>query len=107
MYLGNPIFCYFVSFVIVSITPFVKKPDSSRDIPIFMISFKSSFQNTTVAVPDPMFYLFIYLFIIIIIIIIWIAAFVADAVAVNQNDIKTILGNGLSKFTIKGKPFFF
>ena len=106
MYLGNPIFCYFVSFLIVSITPFVNKPDSSRDIPIFMISFKSSFQNTTVAVPDPMFYLFIYLFIIIIIII-WIAVFVADAVAVNQNDIKTILGKGLSKFTIKGKPFFF
>ena len=73
-------------------------------MPIFMISFKSSFQNTNVAVPDPMFYLFIYLFIIIII---WIAAFVADAVAVNQNNIKTILGNGLSKFAIKGKPIFF
>ena len=63
MYLGNTIFCYFISFLIVSITPFVNKPDSSRDIPIFMISFKSSFQNTTVAVPDAMFHLFIYLFI--------------------------------------------
>ena len=73
-------------------------------MPIFMILCKSSFQNTNVAVPDPMFYLFIYLFIILII---WIAAFVADAVDVNQNDIKTILGNGLSKFAIKDKPIFF
>ena len=85
-----------------------------------MISFKSSFQNSNVAVSDPTFYLLIYLFIylfvylfiylfifLFIIIVIWIAAFVADAVAVNQNNIKTILGNGLSKFAIKGKPIFF
>ena len=55
------IFLLFVSFLTVSITPFVYKPDSLRDMPIFMILCKSSFQNTNVAVPDPMFYLFIYL----------------------------------------------
>ena len=36
----------------------------------------------------------------------WIAASVADATAVNTNDIKTLLANGLSIFYIKDKPVF-
>ena len=28
------------------LTPFINKPDSSRDLTIFMVSFKSSFENT-------------------------------------------------------------
>ena len=36
----------------------------------------------------------------------WIAASVADAVAVNPNDIKMLLANGLSTFYIKWKPVF-
>ena len=36
--LGNPHFCYFASFwITVSITPFINKPDSLRDLTIFMI----------------------------------------------------------------------
>ena len=35
-----------------------------------------------------------------------IAASVADATAINPNDIKTLLANGLSTFTIKGNPVF-
>ena len=93
MYLGNPFFYYFVSFLIVSITPFAYFHDI---IQIFISKYYSCCSWSDV--------LFIYLFIIIII---WIAAFVTDAVAVNQNDIKTILGNGLSKFAIKGKRIFF
>ena len=39
-------------------------------------------------------------------IFLWIAASVADADAVNPNGIKTVLGNGLSTFPIKGNPAF-
>ena len=48
-------FCCYTSFSIVSLTPFISKPDSSRDLTVFMISFKSSFENANanVVLPDP------------------------------------------------------
>ena len=33
----NPPFCYFASFLIVSLTPFTNNPDSSRDLTAFII----------------------------------------------------------------------
>ena len=36
----------------------------------------------------------------------WIAASVAGAAAVNPNDIKMVLLNGLSTFSIEGNPIF-
>ena len=73
--------------------PFINKPDSSRGVIIFMISFISSFEVINVVVPDPNIFL-------------WIAGSVADAAAVHPNGIKTLLANGLSKFPIKDNPVF-
>ena len=64
-----------------------------RDLTIFIISFISSFHVINVVIPKSNIFF-------------WIAAFVADAAAVNINDIKTLLANGLSTFFIKGKPVF-
>ena len=82
-------FYSFVSFSLDSLTSFIHKPDSTRDLIIFMILFISSFEIITVVVPDPNIFL-------------WIAASVADAAAVNPNCIKTLLVNGLHTFSIKG-----
>ena len=90
----NPPFCYFVSFIIVSLRPFINKPDSSSDLTIFMISFISSLEIINVMVLAD---LNIFL---------WIAASVADVDAVNLNGIKMLLPNGLSTFPIKGNPVF-
>ena len=38
--------------------------------------------------------------------ILWIAASIADVAAVNPNQIKTLLANGLSTFFVKGNPVF-
>ena len=46
-------FCYFDSFLFVSVTPFINKPDSSRDVTIFVISFVSSFEIINAVVLDP------------------------------------------------------
>ena len=43
---------FFTSFIIVSATSFIDKPDSSRDLIIFMMSFKCSFENINAAVPN-------------------------------------------------------
>ena len=69
----------------LSLIPFINKPDSSSDLTIFMVSFISSFEVISVAIPDPNIFL-------------WIAASVARAAAVNSNGIKTLLDNGLSTF---------
>ena len=94
----NPRFCSLASFVIVSLTPFINKPDYSRDLTIFIISFISSLEIINVVpfakseglevnirgrVLDPNIFL-------------WIAASVADPASVNPNGIKTLLANGLS-----------
>ena len=60
---------------------------------IFTISFISSFQIINVVLPDRDIFLCI-------------AALVADGAAVNRNDIKTLIANGLSTFPIKGSPVF-
>ena len=57
-----------------------------------MISFISSLEIINVVMSDPDIFL-------------WIAASVAAA-AVNPNGIKTLLANGLSKFSIKSNPVF-
>ena len=56
----------------------MNKPDSSRDLIIFMISFISSWEMTNVLLPDPN-------------ISPWIAASVADAATVNPNGVKNFL----------------
>ena len=73
--------------------PPINKPDSSRDLIIFMISSISSFKIINVIIPEPKIFF-------------WIAASVADAAAVNANGIKTLSANGQSTFFIKGKPGF-
>ena len=79
---------FFVSFLIVSLTPFINNPDSSRELTIFIISLISSLEIFSVVKPD----LNIFL---------WIPVSV-DAAAVNPNGIKMLLANGLITFPIKG-----
>ena len=71
----NAPFCYFASFLVVSLTRFINKPDSSSDLTVFIISFNSSFEIITVVTPDPNIFSLI-------------AAYAADADAVNPNDTK-------------------
>ena len=73
--------------------PFINNPDSLRDLLIFMISFISSLKIINVVKPDPNWWIFW-----------WIASSVSHAVSVNPNGIKTLLGNSLSSFSIKGNP---
>ena len=61
------------------------------DLTIFMISFKSSFENTSVVVHNPKIFL-------------GITISVADAAAVNPKGSKTLLANVLSTFSIKITP---
>ena len=89
----NPHFCSFASFLIVSLKLFINKPDSSRDLIIFMKSFislleiiMSYYQIQTRCIK--------------------IAASIADAAAVDPNGSKTLLANGLCTFPIKGNPVF-
>ena len=89
----NPSFCSFASFLIVSMTPFINKPESSRDLTIFMISSISLLEIIKVVKPDPNIFL-------------WIGASVVDAAAINLNNIKTLLAYDLSTFPIKGIPIF-
>ena len=74
----------------------MNKWDSSSGITIFIISFISSLEIINIVTPDPN-------------IFIRIAACVInanDAAAINPNDIKTLLANGLCTFPIKGNPVF-
>ena len=91
--LKNLPFCTFASFSVVSLTSFINKPDSSKDLTIFIISPISWFEIINVATSDPS-------------ISFWISEYVADSAAVNANDIKRLLANGLSLFSIKGNPYF-
>ena len=50
----NPLFCSFVSFLIVSLIPFISNPDSSRDLTVLIISSISSFEITNAVIPDPL-----------------------------------------------------
>ena len=50
----NLSFCYFASFLIVSLTPFIIKPDFSKDLTVFMTwLIFSSFETINVVTPDP------------------------------------------------------
>ena len=90
----NPPFCSFASFLIVLLTRLINKPDSLKDLTIFIISFISSYETINVVIPDQKIFS-------------WIAASVAAAAAaVNPNGIKTLLTNGFSTFFIKDKPAF-
>ena len=86
----DPPFCSVASFSIVSLTPFINKPDYSRDLTIFIISPISSFENINVVMIGQKVFL-------------WIDAFIADAVVVNPSGNKTLLANGLSTFLINGE----
>ena len=45
-------FCYFSSFLVVSLTFFINIPNFSRDLIICMISFISPLESINVALPD-------------------------------------------------------
>ena len=87
----NPHFYSFSSFLIVSLTPFINKPDSSGDLTICIISSIYLFEITHAIVPDWKVFS-------------WIATSVAEAAAVNPNGIKTLFANSVSTFFINGKP---
>ena len=90
--LRNPPFRSFTSFWTVLVTPFINKPESSRDFIILIILWISSFGIISVVFPDPNIFLCIL-------------ASAADAV-VNPKGIKTLLANVLITFFINGNPVF-
>ena len=90
---GSLSFYSFASLLIVSLTSFTNKPDSSRDLTISIISFISSSEIINVVTPDPNIFL-------------WIAAPVTDAAAISPDCIKLLLGNGSSTFPFKSNPVF-
>ena len=63
------------------LTPFINKPDPSRDLIIFIISFIFSFEIISVVIPGPKIFF-------------WVAASVVDAASVNPNYNETLLANG-------------
>ena len=77
----------------VSLIPFKNKPESSKDLTIFITSSISSFDIISVDVPDSKMFLCI-------------PASAADAASVNHNGIKTLLANGLITIFIKIIQFF-
>ena len=52
---SNSVFCSFVSFLFVSLIPFINNPYTSRDLIIFIISFISSFEIINTAVREATF----------------------------------------------------
>ena len=85
----NVLFCFFASFLIVSLIRFISNLHSSSDLTFFIISSISSFEVINDIVPDPKIFFRI-------------AASVAHAAAVNPNGIKTLLADGVSTFLING-----
>ena len=75
------------------LTPFFNKPDSSKDLTIYMISFISSFKIIDAVTLNQR-------------VVLHIPACAADTAVVNRNGIKMLLANGLSTFFIKGTPVF-
>ena len=86
----NPTFDYFVSFLNVLLTPFINKIDSLRDFISFHLSFHLSFEVINVVMSDQTNF-------------IWKAASLAEGAAVNPNDIRTLLVNGVNTFFINDK----
>ena len=85
-------FCYFASFLIVLLAPFVNKPDSWRDLAIFMILFVFSLEFVYVALQN-------------LNIFFRIVASVTFGDSVNSNGIKTLSARGLSTFPTKVNTF--
>ena len=77
----------FRSFILDRFTPFINKPESSRDLTIFITFSISSFDIISVVVPDPK-------------IVLCIPASAANSAAVNPNGIKTLLANSLITFFV-------
>ena len=48
----NPPFCFFHSFLIVLLIPFMSNPDSSRDLTILIVSSISSFEIINAVITD-------------------------------------------------------
>ena len=90
--LRNQRFCSFVSFLIVSLTPFIYKPPSWRDLTTFIISFFSSSEIINAAPDQKIFF--------------WIKAGVTDVRAVNTKGTKTLLPKNMKTFVINGRPIF-
>ena len=90
--LRNPSLYSFVSFSIV-LTPFINKPESSRDLIIFDIFHFLIWYYECFCLPLSKNFL-------------GILASAGDAVAVNPNGIKKSLANSWSTFSINGKPVF-
>ena len=81
--LRNLPFCSLASFLIVSLTPLNSKLESSRGLIILIMSFVSSFDITSVVLPDTkIFYVFLHLS-------------AGDATAINPKGIKILSANGL------------
>ena len=71
----NPLFCSLASFSIVSPTPFINKPVSSKDLIIFMISFISSFEIVSVVMSGPkIFFEYLYLLLMLLLLILIVLA---------------------------------
>ena len=83
---------FFASFLIVSLTPFINKLDSSKGS-VLTISFTCSHESINVVTPD-------------LNTVFWIAASVADAAVVNPKRTIALLANVVSTFFINGKLTF-
>ena len=81
--LGSPPFCSFASFLIVSLTPFNNKQESSRYLTIFIMPSISSLDviNVVAFVPEPN-------------TLLCIPASAADTAELNPTGVKTLLANG-------------
>ena len=87
----NPPLCSYALFLILSLTPFICKPDSSGDLTIFIISSISSLEIINDVMPDlKMFFL--------------IAAIDAGAAVVNPKGSTKTLANSVSTLFINSKP---
>ena len=91
--LRNPHFCSFALFSVVLLATFINKPDSSRDLTIFIILFISLFEINIVVIRSPK-------------ILLCIQVSAADSAAFNPTGINTLLAKALSTFFIKGKSVF-
>ena len=89
--LRNLPLCSLASCWIVSLTPFNNKPEFSRDLTIFIISFISSFEIIKVVVPAPLVTPEPSIFFLIL-------PSIADIAAVNPNGANTFLANYIATF---------
>ena len=82
LYNKKSTFFSFVSFLIISLAPFISKADSSRDLIFFVIYFISLLEIFNATVPKLKLYF-------------GILASAADVINVNANGVKKLLANGV------------